>query len=68
MQPAYEDPADRMLKQGLIPDNIDPSDPKIDDPLERARILSLFDSHLGAAGRLRAAGAALDARRRSPDG
>jgi uncharacterized protein (DUF2126 family)/transglutaminase-like putative cysteine protease len=46
VQPAYEDPADRMIKQGLIPDNIDPSDPKIDDPLERARILSLFDSQL----------------------
>ena len=46
VQPAYEDPADQMLKQGLIPDNIDPSDPKIDDPLERARILSLFDSQL----------------------
>ena len=24
VQPAYEDPADRMLKQGLIPENIDP--------------------------------------------
>ncbi len=52
MQPAYEDPADRMLKQGLVPDNIDPSDPQIDDPVERARILdlfdlTLFDSHLG---------------------
>ena len=47
VQPVYEDPADRMLKQGLIPENIDPSDPKIDDPRERARILSLFDSHLG---------------------
>ncbi|HTV27005.1 MAG TPA: transglutaminase family protein [Xanthobacteraceae bacterium] len=47
VQPAYEDPADRMLKLGLIPDNIDPSDPKIDDPLERARILKLFDAHLG---------------------
>src|SRR5262245_11082519 len=46
VQPAYEDPADRMVKQGLIPGNIDPSDPKIDDPRERARILSLFDSHL----------------------
>ena len=46
VQPAYEDPTDRMLKQGLIPENIDPSDPKIDDPQERARILSLFDSHL----------------------
>jgi uncharacterized protein (DUF2126 family)/transglutaminase-like putative cysteine protease len=46
VQPAYEDPADRMIKQGLIPENIDPSDPKIDDPLESARILSLFDSQL----------------------
>jgi uncharacterized protein (DUF2126 family) len=46
VQPAYEDPTDRMLKQGLIPDNVDPSDPKIDDPRERARILSLFDGHL----------------------
>ena len=36
-----------MLKQGLIPENIDPNDPKIDDPRERARILSLFDSHRG---------------------
>ena len=47
VQPAYEDPADRMLKQGLIPENIDPNDPKIDDPRERARILSLFGSHRG---------------------
>jgi uncharacterized protein (DUF2126 family)/transglutaminase-like putative cysteine protease len=47
VQLAYEDPADRMLKQGLIPENIDPSDPKIDDPRERARILSLFDGHAG---------------------
>jgi uncharacterized protein (DUF2126 family)/transglutaminase-like putative cysteine protease len=47
VQPAYEDPTDRMLKLGLIPDNIDPSDPKIDDPLERARLLKLFDSNLG---------------------
>jgi uncharacterized protein (DUF2126 family)/transglutaminase-like putative cysteine protease len=46
VQPVYEDPADRMIKQGLIPDNIDPSDPKIDDPVERGRILSLFDSQL----------------------
>jgi uncharacterized protein (DUF2126 family)/transglutaminase-like putative cysteine protease len=46
VQPAYEDPADRMIKEGLIPDNIDPTDPQIDDPRERARILSLFDGHL----------------------
>jgi uncharacterized protein (DUF2126 family)/transglutaminase-like putative cysteine protease len=52
VQPAYEDPADRMLKQGLVPENVDPHDPKIDDQVERARILnlfdlSLFDSHVG---------------------
>ena len=46
-QPAYEDPVDRMLKLGLIPHNIDPSDPKGDDPHERARILKLFDDHRG---------------------
>jgi uncharacterized protein (DUF2126 family)/transglutaminase-like putative cysteine protease len=48
VQPLYEDPVDRMLKQGLIPENFDPSDPQIDDPHERARILKLFDSQIGA--------------------
>jgi uncharacterized protein (DUF2126 family)/transglutaminase-like putative cysteine protease len=47
VQPAFEDPIDRLLKQGLIPHNIDPSDPKINDPAERARILKLLDSELG---------------------
>ena len=60
VQPAYEDPADRMIKQGLIPDNIDPTDPKIDDPA-RARAHSEFVRELSRpAGGLRAAGAALD--------
>ena len=35
-----------MVKQGMIPENIDPSNPQIDDPRERARILALFDAHL----------------------
>jgi uncharacterized protein (DUF2126 family)/transglutaminase-like putative cysteine protease len=48
VQPTYEDPADRMLKLGLIPDNVDPADLKIDDPQERARVLRLFDDHAGA--------------------
>jgi uncharacterized protein (DUF2126 family)/transglutaminase-like putative cysteine protease len=48
VQPVYEDPLDRMLKQGLVPANFDPSDPKIDDPHERARLLRLFDNQLGA--------------------
>jgi uncharacterized protein (DUF2126 family) len=44
--PAFEDPAERMLKEGALPANIDPSDPKIDDPVERARIMRDFDRHL----------------------
>ena len=32
VQPAFEDPAERMLKEGELPANIDPADPKIDDP------------------------------------
>ena len=60
VQPAYEDPADRMLKQGLIPENVDPSDPKIDDPDERARIAEIVRWSCRPAGRLRAAAAALD--------
>jgi len=45
-QPAYEDPVDRMQKQGTLPVDIDPSDPKIDDPEECARILRMFERHL----------------------
>ncbi|MBX9824085.1 MAG: transglutaminase family protein [Xanthobacteraceae bacterium] len=44
--PAFEDPADRMLKEGLLPANVDPADPKIDDPIERARIVREFERHL----------------------
>jgi uncharacterized protein (DUF2126 family)/transglutaminase-like putative cysteine protease len=43
VQPAYEDPADRMLKQGLIAENIDASDPKSDDP----RVIGVFDDRCG---------------------
>ena len=48
-QPVFEDPADRMLSQGAVAENIDASDPKIDDPQERARILRTFDTHLTQA-------------------
>jgi uncharacterized protein (DUF2126 family)/transglutaminase-like putative cysteine protease len=46
--PAFEDPADRMLKEGALPANIDPADPKIDDPIERARIMREFERFLSA--------------------
>jgi uncharacterized protein (DUF2126 family)/transglutaminase-like putative cysteine protease len=48
VQPAFEDPAERMLKQGELPENVDPADPKIDDPLERDRIMRAFERQLGA--------------------
>ncbi|MCK9914053.1 transglutaminase family protein [Microbacteriaceae bacterium K1510] len=46
VQPAFEDPADRLLKEGALPPNVDPADPKIDDPIERARILREFEQPL----------------------
>ncbi|MGA7490526.1 MAG: transglutaminase family protein [Xanthobacteraceae bacterium] len=48
VQPAFEDPAQRMLAQGELPENVDPEDPKIDDPAERDRIMRTFERHLGA--------------------
>jgi uncharacterized protein (DUF2126 family)/transglutaminase-like putative cysteine protease len=47
VQPAFEDPAERMLKEGELADNIDPSNPKIDDPHERARIMRTFERSVG---------------------
>jgi uncharacterized protein (DUF2126 family) len=44
--PAFEDPAEAMLKEGALPANVDPADPKIDDPIERARIMREFNRHL----------------------
>ncbi len=47
VQPAYEDPAERMIKEGELPPNVDPSNPQIDDPAERARIMRTFERRLG---------------------
>jgi uncharacterized protein (DUF2126 family) len=44
--PAYEDPVRHMLNEGSWPDNIDPADPKLDDPEERARIMRDFSRKL----------------------
>jgi uncharacterized protein (DUF2126 family)/transglutaminase-like putative cysteine protease len=46
--PAFEDPADRMLKEGAQPPNVDPCDLKIDDPLEGARITREIERRLAA--------------------
>ncbi len=43
VQPAFEDPAERMLREGELAQNIDPGNPKIDDPNERARIMRAFE-------------------------
>lgn len=47
VQPAFEDPAEHLLKEGALPPNIDPGNPKIDDADERARIMRDFERQLG---------------------
>jgi uncharacterized protein (DUF2126 family) len=46
--PAYEDPLDRLVKEGALPPNVDPSNPQIDDSVERARIMRTFERSLTA--------------------
>ncbi|RVV97016.1 transglutaminase family protein [Mesobaculum littorinae] len=40
--PAYEDPAQWVLKEGNLPDNVTPENPKLRDPEERHRIARVF--------------------------
>jgi uncharacterized protein (DUF2126 family) len=44
--PAFEDPTYWMLKESELPPNVDLSDPKIDDPETRARLVRTFDRGL----------------------
>ncbi|MCB1446527.1 MAG: transglutaminase family protein, partial [Rhizobiaceae bacterium] len=46
VQPLYEDPVERLVKEGALPANVDPSNPKIDDPAERNRIMRTFERAL----------------------
>ena len=42
VQPAYEDPAEWILKEGNLPENVTPENSKLKDPEERARIAKVF--------------------------
>jgi len=40
--PGYEDTAHYLLKEGNLPENVDPLDNKLSDPMERERLVRLF--------------------------
>ncbi|APH73041.1 transglutaminase family protein [Aquibium oceanicum] len=44
--PAYEDPAEWVLKEGNLPENVDPSNSKLDDAEARNRIARVFERGL----------------------
>ncbi|MVA80602.1 IMP dehydrogenase [Agrobacterium vitis] len=44
--PAYEDPAAWIIKEGSLPENVDPSNSKLESPEERARIAKVFERGL----------------------
>ncbi|MFO1073529.1 MAG: transglutaminase family protein [Geminicoccaceae bacterium] len=44
--PAYEDPAYFILKEHALPENLDPSNNKLEDPMERTRLARVFDRGL----------------------
>ncbi len=46
--PAYEDVAQFLIKEQQLPVNIDPRDPKLNDPEERARMARVFQRGVGA--------------------
>ncbi|MGY5778911.1 transglutaminase family protein [Rhizobium sp. LEGMi135b] len=49
VQPAYEDPAEWIVKEGSLPENVDPSNSKLKDPEERSRIARVFERGLTTA-------------------
>src|SRR3979409_2056617 len=44
--PAFEDPSHWLQKEAALPANVDPSDSKLSDPEERARMARVFDQGL----------------------
>ncbi|MCO5731867.1 DUF2126 domain-containing protein [Rhizobium sp. SSA_523] len=44
--PAYEDPAEWIIKEANLPENVDPSNSKLKDPEERTRIAKVFSQGL----------------------
>lgn len=46
-QPAFEDTAHYLLQEHLLPENLDPSDNRLDNPQDRARLARVFDRGLG---------------------
>ena len=50
VMPAYEDPTHWLQKEAALPVNVDPSDPKLADAEERARMARVFDEGLNKPG------------------
>ena len=53
--PVYEDTFHYLWRENRLPIDVDPTDPKLEDPNERAMMIRAFQQRLGHAGRIRAA-------------